>query len=172
MKNNAGPKALTSKNTHPKSLKILKSRTGGKLLDAPSGQGVFAQNWIREGGTAVALDRDPGQAPPGLPQIIADLNHRLPFRQHSFDAVSCIDGIEHLENPFELIREFHRVLKPDAVLLLCPTHLQSHMEPRLGKVEKEISEANLDFVCEYSGTLIIHDRNLEENKVMCFKRKV
>jgi SAM-dependent methyltransferase len=122
--NNAGPKALTSKNTHPKSLEILKTRTGGKLLDAPSGQGVFAHNWVREGGTAVALDRNPGQNPLGLPQVIADLNRRLPFREHSFDAVSCIDGIEHLENPFQVIREFHRVLNPDGYLLISTPNIQ------------------------------------------------
>jgi SAM-dependent methyltransferase len=56
--------------------------------------------------------------------VIADLNQELPFRDGSFDAVSCIDGLEHLENPFGIIREFYRVLKKHGYLLISTPNIQ------------------------------------------------
>jgi SAM-dependent methyltransferase len=119
------PCALTSRNTHAKSLEILSSKTLGYLLDAPAGAGAFAARWRASGGTAASLERThSGSKIPGFPDILADLNLRLPFRDSCFDAISCLDGIEHLENPFHLIREFHRVLKTPGYLILSTPNIQ------------------------------------------------
>jgi SAM-dependent methyltransferase len=39
-----------------------------------------------------------------------DLNHFLPFRSGTFDAVDLVEVIEHIENQAQLIREIRRVL--------------------------------------------------------------
>lgn len=43
--------------------------------------------------------------------MVADAYH-LPFRDESFEVVTAMDFLEHIERPAEIIREFSRVLKP------------------------------------------------------------
>jgi ubiquinone/menaquinone biosynthesis C-methylase UbiE len=51
----------------------------------------------------------------GLELERCDLNRSLPYPSESFDFVTSIEGLEHLENPFNAILEFHRILKPRKV---------------------------------------------------------
>lgn len=37
--------------------------------------------------------------------------HKLPFKKESFDLITCIETLEHLENPKGAISEIHRCLK-------------------------------------------------------------
>ena len=46
----------------------------------------------------------------------ADAYH-LPFADHSFDVVTAMDFLEHVENPNEVIKEFSRVLKPKGLFI-------------------------------------------------------
>src|SRR5690606_17460525 len=42
---------------------------------------------------------------------IADA-YKLPFQANSFDVITCLDFLEHVDRPHEVIREISRVLKP------------------------------------------------------------
>ncbi|MEA3365643.1 MAG: methyltransferase domain-containing protein, partial [Candidatus Hydrogenedentes bacterium] len=55
----------------------------------------------------------------------ADMNERLPFEDAAFDAVVSIEGIEHIERPFDFIRECGRVLKPGGYLLLTTPNISA-----------------------------------------------
>jgi ubiquinone/menaquinone biosynthesis C-methylase UbiE len=60
-------------------------------------------------GQGPAIDFQPGSA------------YRLPFPDHSFDAVFSHALLEHLKQPVEVLREFHRVLRPGGVAgVRCP----------------------------------------------------
>lgn len=48
----------------------------------------------------------------------ADLNfEKLPYSDNSLDLVTAFQIIEHLENPFFVMREAHRVLKPGGIFM-------------------------------------------------------
>lgn len=56
--------------------------------------------------------------------------HRLPFADASFDAVLSTQTLEHLSLPAESVREFFRVLKPGAPLLMtAPMAQLEHQTP-------------------------------------------
>jgi SAM-dependent methyltransferase len=48
---------------------------------------------------------------------VADAGQRLPFQDESFDAVFCNDSINHLPERLEVLRDWHRVLRPGGRLL-------------------------------------------------------
>ena len=46
------------------------------------------------------------------PDMVLDLTEPLPFENESVDDIICINTLEHIPNPVNLLRECHRVLKP------------------------------------------------------------
>ena len=48
---------------------------------------------------------------------LADAGQPLPFENETFDAIVCIDAINHLPNRPRVLAEWHRVLKPNGRLL-------------------------------------------------------
>jgi len=47
----------------------------------------------------------------------ADAGVALPFEDESFDAISCIDAINHLPDRMKFLKESHRILRPGGRLL-------------------------------------------------------
>jgi SAM-dependent methyltransferase len=43
---------------------------------------------------------------------VADANARLPFEDGAFDALVCIDSMNHFADRLSVFREWHRVLRP------------------------------------------------------------
>lgn len=83
-----------------------------RVLDLPCGTGALTQMLLDGGVEAVSADLAPaGFVMPDRPCVRADLNARLPFEDEEFDAMACIEGIEHIENPHLLAREANRVLR-------------------------------------------------------------
>jgi len=54
--------------------------------------------------------------------VIADLNHSLPFADDSFDEVRAIHLIEHLHDVMKALAEIHRVTRPGGTLYLVTPH--------------------------------------------------
>lgn len=57
--------------------------------------------------------RDQGIAP-----IVYSGWGSLPFADNTFDAVICIELLEHLYDPEEIVEEFHRILKPEGKVII------------------------------------------------------
>lgn len=49
---------------------------------------------------------------------VCDVMKGLPFEDHQFDYIFCLEVLEHVENPTFLLNQFHRVLKGDGTILL------------------------------------------------------
>jgi ubiquinone/menaquinone biosynthesis C-methylase UbiE len=175
--------------TGGKFLKDIGIRKGQKVLDFGCGSGNYAipaAIIVGKNGLVYALDKDKRTLDElirkaesmGLKNIIrldTSKESRIPLDNESVDLVLLCDVLHHYyfpraEDRRRLLSEVCRVLKPNAILLLCPTHLQSYMEPKLEDVEREIQEASFYLEYVYSRTLIVHDNNLEKSQVMNFRK--
>lgn len=82
------------------------------VLDLPSGSGELTQILRDRGLDVVAADLFPEAfVAAGRSCLRADLNARLPFEDARFDAMACIEGIEHIEAPHLMAREANRILR-------------------------------------------------------------
>lgn len=71
------------------------------------------------------FDADPDQHPD-----IAGDAHAMPMDDETFDAALAIAVLEHVDNPYQVVREIHRVLKPGGrVLAWIPFYQNVHGFP-------------------------------------------
>lgn len=121
-----GITANTSKGTIRKVLELVLRAPGDRILDAPAGRGALAAQLVKAGKivTALELATDTIKVQ-GVERVAGNLEEPLPFEDSAFDCVASVDGIEHLQNPFHAVREFHRVLKPGGVLILSTPNISA-----------------------------------------------
>lgn len=92
----------------------------GTLVDAPCGSGYLSMKAVRSGWTVRPVDLFPKgwRGDPTLAPLRADLNGPLPLKTSSADALVCCEGLEHLECPFNALREFRRIVKPGGIFVI------------------------------------------------------
>lgn len=122
---------LSRNETHDKVIEMMEKEPRGKVLDIPTGTGVLGDRLSRMGFEVSCCDINPYFfSAPDLKCEIGDLNSSLPYSDHSFDYLICLDGLEHTENPFNAIREFGRILrKSGKIFISLPNSL--NIERRL-----------------------------------------
>jgi SAM-dependent methyltransferase len=104
------PKARES--THKVILDWFSAQTRGKLFDAPAGFGHLAMHLKNMGYQVVCGEIEPEiMRAKGIECVYADLNVAIPSPDESFDYVCCVDGLEHMTDPYRAVAEFTRVLK-------------------------------------------------------------
>ncbi len=100
--------------------KILKSSPKrGALLDVPAGEGALAARLIGLGFDVKCCDL--------YPEIFrlkdveikrGNLSGTLPYEDEEFDFITCVEGLEHIENPQQAVREFARLMRPGGELVV------------------------------------------------------
>lgn len=105
--------------THDKVIEMMDKEPRGRVLDVPTGTGILAERLRKMGFEVSCCDINPSFfSVPDLKIEIGDLNHSLPYSDGVFDYLTCLEGIEHTENPSNAIREFQRVLKKGGKIFL------------------------------------------------------
>ena len=125
------PAPLAHQAIHDTVVNILDNQPRGALLDVPAGEGALAARLIDAGFDVRCCDLYPEIFRlDGVDIHRGNLDAELPFADRSFDYVTCLEGLEHIENPQQAMREFARVLKPGGhVIVSVPNIL--NIEERL-----------------------------------------
>jgi len=94
----------------------------GLTLNAGRGEVDYQLDTERE----ISIDIESSSGP----EIVADLHH-IPLKSESINTVVAICVLEHVARPWEVMREFSRVLKPKGKLLIevpfiNPVHAAPH----------------------------------------------
>ncbi len=115
----------TSKNTHNVVAELLGEVANRKVLDLPCGEGAFSKRMFESGADVFSADFLNIIKIPHAQFSSVDMNARLPYADAMFDAVVCIDGIEHIEKPFDFIRESRRIIRKGGVLIISTPNLSA-----------------------------------------------
>lgn len=116
----------TSKNTHNVVARLLYAEPDcRKVLDIPCGEGAFLKRLGEQGLAAHGADVVNILTLPGAAFIVADMNAKLPFADDEFDAVVCIDGVEHLERPVDFVRECRRIIRTGGSLIISTPNISA-----------------------------------------------
>ncbi len=125
-----GQNSWLTSNEHDRFLSLLDLAPGKKLLDVACGAGGPALRIASRIGcsvvgidvheqaisTACALAAKRGLG--GIAEFrVGDAARRLPFADGSFDAIACVDAINHLPQRHSVIADWARILKPGGRLL-------------------------------------------------------
>jgi 2-polyprenyl-3-methyl-5-hydroxy-6-metoxy-1,4-benzoquinol methylase len=136
--------ACTAPGVHDTVLDMIPRCKTGKLLDIGSGKGALIERLNKYHTYTLynmdgkpwkitdifyklsACDIDPSQFEvKGIKCKKVNANGRLPYKDNSFDVITCTEVIEHTENPWNLIRECHRVLKKGGTLILTTPNMDN-----------------------------------------------
>lgn len=124
-------KSLASPNLHKIALTLLPLISSKKtILDAGAGEGALSGELKKRGFLVSACDLNCKQFK--VSEITCkkvDLNKVLPYEDETFDYLISIETIEHLENPWNFIRESKRVLKNKGQLIISTPNI-SHLSSR------------------------------------------
>ncbi len=108
-----------------KTLKESRSFVSGKLLDIGCGNRPY-ESWFSAVKTYIGLDINIISARPDL----IGIGNNLPFVNNFFDTVLTIQTLEHVPNPWLVMAEIARVLKPGGFLILtAPQAWRVHERP-------------------------------------------
>ena len=113
------PREWVLPGVHAAARRLLAGVARGRLLDLAAGEGAMSQWACAHGFDVVAteIDRSIFRAR-GIPCHAVDLNQLLPLADASFDVVTALEIIEHLENQYQFVREIARVLRPGGHAIL------------------------------------------------------
>ncbi len=150
------PVALAYEAIHETVEKILRNATRGQVLDVPAGEGALALRLKNLGFDVSCCDLYTEIFKLSDTEITrGNLDAQLPYDDKLFDFVVCVEGLEHIENPANAMREFARLLKDNGTLIVSVPNIMnieerlkwlfngytSHFKPlsteALGDIEKE-----------------------------------
>lgn len=123
--------ALAHEAIHETVQEILQNEKRGRVLDIPAGKGALALRLQKSGFEVACCDLYPQLFTLENAEIkFGDLDKTLPYADESFEYVVCVEGLEHIENPANAMREFARLLKPEGHLIVSVPNIMN-IEERL-----------------------------------------
>lgn len=102
---------------------------GKRVLDIGAGAGAFSQRLVDSGYRVTALDIDAEKwLPRDIPflQVNVDTDFTGSIGD-PFDAACCLEVIEHVENPWNLLRQILAALQPGGRLILSTPNVTSFL---------------------------------------------
>ena len=97
-----------------------------RVLDLPCFMGRMTKLLLDRGLNVTSADLNPEQFRiPGRTCVRADLHTTLPFQDGEFDALVCVEGIEHIEDQHQVVREASRILQRGGMFYISTPNVLS-----------------------------------------------
>ncbi len=94
--------------------------TGGRLLDIGCGDGSLGSvaSYSEVHGLDISSIATKYARKKGIVAKQWDLNEKFPYKENTFDADTCLDVIDYIENPENFGKEIYRILKPGGIVVI------------------------------------------------------
>jgi len=108
--------------THQKTIDLVPE--GARVLDVGCAQGYISEQLVGEGCEVFGIELDPDAAELARRHcaevIVADMDTltELPWPEHSFDVILCMDILEHLKDPARALKLLKLYLRPDGIVIV------------------------------------------------------
>lgn len=125
------PVALAHEAIHETVENILRTEPRGKILDVPAGEGALSLRLKNLGFDVSCCDLYTEIFKLADAEVKrGNLDAKLPYEDKTFDYIVCVEGLEHIENPANAMREFARILKENGALIVSVPNIMN-IEERL-----------------------------------------
>mgnify|MGYP001594674004 CR=1 FL=1 len=141
----------------------------GKILDIGCATGTLLETAQRKGWQAVGVEPSKwasriGKGKYGL-DIIRGTLETAKLKEKSFDAVTCLDVIEHVSSPRKLLADIHKVLKKDGVLCLVTPDIGSLVSKLLGENWWHIRPDHIYYFNEETLSILLLSQGFKVEKI-------
>jgi len=176
-----GPVAMSRPGLHNTVLDILKPLPRGLILDCPAGEGALAERLLAEGFSVRCCDLYSELFRLDNVEIKrGDLSGILPYATQSFDYITSLDGLEHIDSPPQAFREYRRLLKPGGHLIISVPNIMnieerfkwllfgytSHFKPL-----SEQSKTKINYDCAGKDEIAVHANPIGYNELRYYLEK-
>src|SRR6202171_15453 len=176
-----GPIAMSRPGLHDTVLGILRPLPRGVILDCPAGEGALAQRMLAEGFDVRCCDLYSELFRlDGVEIKRGALSGILPYASQSFDYISSLDGLEHIDSPPQAFREYKRLLKPGVHLIISVPNIMN-IEERIKwllfgytshfKPLSEQSKAKIHYDCAGMDEIAVHANPIGYNELRYYLEK-
>jgi SAM-dependent methyltransferase len=120
---------------------------GGRAIDLGAGSGALAVRLRNLGYEVIAVDMNGERYKADIPFIQMNLNNPdfSPLGNGTFDFVTAVEVIEHLESPILFLRHIRSLCKPDGIALIttpnmdnAPSRFRFLLTGKLHMMDKEV----------------------------------
>lgn len=124
--------AESERNPDPRLVQTLRMIEGKNILDVGCAAGGLTRKIAQKGfkvhgidvlETSIEIAREFSSAP-NVSYEMRDVL-KQPFPENSFDCITFLETIEHVDNPSSYLREFHRILRPGGCIILSTPNATS-----------------------------------------------
>ncbi len=137
--------SITFRQTNAKIVQLLNPKQNSSFLDVGCGSGILIKYLldINKGIKLCGLDITPKMVEVAKKKFINEKNVeitlgsavKMPYKDNSFDYVTCASSFHHHPDPLQSAKEMVRVLKPGGKLLILDMCIEGLLRKILFKVE-------------------------------------
>lgn len=166
---------------HETVLNILEPLPRGLILDCPAGEGALAESLLAAGFAVRCCDLYSELFRlDGVDIRRGDLSGTLPYHAASFDYITSLDGLEHIDSPPQAFREYKRLLKPRGHLIISVPNIMnveervkwllygytSHFKPL-----SDQSKSKIHYDCAGKDEIAVHANPIGYNELRYYLEK-
>lgn len=137
----------------------------GRLLDVGCATGAFIELALKDGWDVIGIEPSKwaskiAKEQYGLPVQQGTINS-LKIKNQNFDVVVCLDVIEHVNSPRNLLAEINKVLKPNGLLCIVTPDKASKIASLLGEKWWHVRSDHIFYFTEKTINLLLASENFK-----------
>jgi len=155
---------------------VKKYKDGVRLLDIGCGEGFFLFNASKAGYTAKGVELSQGAAAYAKKEFDLDVEAKpfeeLRFPENHFDVVTLWQVLEHVPYPLMVLKEVHRILKPEGLLVVSTPNIEGMPAKILRKRWWEIRRLHINQFTTKTLTDTLQNAGFKNISSVCYRESI